>query len=90
MLVKMFFCFCSALLRRDFRVMAFRMRSALMAVALLVWVRKAISVWLSSGCLWRMFMDFGGGHESFGRQSLAVEFRRELPWERVFDGSACC
>lgn len=37
-----------------------------------------------------MFVDFGDGHESFGRQSLAVEFRRESPWERVFDGSACC
>ena len=37
-----------------------------------------------------MFVDFGGSHESFGRQSLAVDFGRESPWERVFDGMACC
>ena len=32
--------------------MALRMRSALMAVFLLVCVLRAISRWLSSGCLW--------------------------------------
>ena len=32
--------------------MVFRIRSALMAVALLVCARRAISAWLSSGCLW--------------------------------------
>ena len=30
-----------------------------------------------------VFMDFGDGHESFRGETLVVEFRRELPWERI-------
>ena len=36
-----------------------------------------------------MFMDFGDGHESFSRESLAVDFRRESPWERIPYGVVC-
>lgn len=36
-----------------------------------------------------MFMDFGGGHESFSGEALAVDFRRESPWRWLSDGMVC-